>query len=153
MRELILMRHAEAMPQSIDGTDFSRPLTRSGSAAATAAALALVRQHGTPDWVLHSAAVRTTETAAAVRTALQLKERALHADQRAYQASANRLLQLISEAPEGARRVLLVAHNPGVSELSSVLGTDGTRAAAMATAEFRHFRLPILKWRELHKPE
>lgn len=152
MRELIVMRHAEAAPQLPDATDFSRVLTERGRGAATSAALDLLQRHGAPDWILYSPAARTSSTAEAVRAALRLDPALLQADPRLYLATPDTLLQSLAEAPEGARRLLLVAHNPAISELAGALRADGSRHSSMATAEYRHFALPIDRWQELREP-
>ncbi len=152
MRELILMRHGEAAPLVKAGTDFTRPLTAPGSAAAAVAALQIAQRHGAPDYLLCSPAVRTTDTAAALRTALRLDAVPLHSDARIYLASPGQLLQVIAECPDAARRVLLIAHNPAVSQLAATLQPGSGRARPLATAEFRHFVLPVAHWQELREP-
>ncbi|HVN98482.1 MAG TPA: histidine phosphatase family protein, partial [Steroidobacteraceae bacterium] len=71
MHELILMRHAEALPAAIDAEDFARPLTEAGRAAAARAATALAGGHAV-DRLLYSPARRTTETALIVADVLEL---------------------------------------------------------------------------------
>jgi phosphohistidine phosphatase SixA len=152
MRELILMRHAEALPATPGAADFSRPLSNRGVEEASAAALRLLQQHGQPDCVLCSPAVRTTATASAVRTTLRLDDLPLRTDPRIYLATPGQLLQVVAESPEAARRVLLIGHNPAVSQLAAALQAGNGRSRSLATAEFRHFNLPVQDWQALREP-
>ena len=145
------MRHAQAAPAADSAADFGRPLTPAGRAAATSAAMRLLQQHGAPDLVLCSPAARTTATAEAVRPVLG-GSTALQSDARIYLASAGMLLQVLAECPDAARRVLLIAHNPAVSQLAARLHAGGGHARSLATAEFRHFALAIDHWRDLREP-
>jgi phosphohistidine phosphatase SixA len=81
---------------------------------------------------------------------MRLDAASLRADARLYLASPDALLQALAKIPDAAHRVLLVAHNPAVSELAAALGTNA-RSRALATAEFRHFALPVEQWRELRE--
>jgi phosphohistidine phosphatase len=150
MRELILMRHAEAAPISTAANDFARKLTTLGVQSATEAAQRLLRLYGAPDFILHSPAVRTSETAATVSTTLQLATSLMQADPRLYLATPEAMLERIAAVPDTAERLLVIAHNPTVSELAALLPNDGSHGEFMATAEFRHFALDIASWREIH---
>ena len=150
MRELILMRHAEAEPVGTAANDFARKLTTQGVQSATDAAQRLLRLYGTPDFILHSPAIRTIETAATVSSTLRLATSLMQADPRLYLATPETILERIAAAPDTAERLLVIAHNPTVSELAALLPKDGSHAEFMATAEFRHFSLDIASWRELH---
>lgn len=148
MRELLLMRHAEAVAQPPGLSDHDRPLTAHGRDAATKAAHRLQRAHGLPELVLFSSALRTRETAAQVGAALSLPASALRSDPRIYQASPDGLLELLRELPAEIRRVLLVGHNPTVSQLAHALDPAGSRRS-FATAEFRLLHLPVADWSAL----
>lgn len=150
MRELILMRHAEAEPIDSAANDFARKLTAQGRQSAGDAAKTLQHLHGTPDRIVHSSAQRTTETAATVAEALQLAASLLHADPQLYLATPETMLERIAATPDSVERLLVIAHNPTVSDLAALLPNDGSRKSFMATAEFRHFCLRVANWRDLH---
>lgn len=152
MPELLLMRHAEAAPQAAGGTDYERPLTARGVEAATLAARTLQRLYGAPDFVLHSPAARTTETARLVHRALVLRDVPLLADPRIYLATHALLLAVLRELPPTAHRVLLVGHNPAISELAQVLEPDAP-PPHFAPADVRLVRRAIPRWSDLeHVP-
>jgi phosphohistidine phosphatase SixA len=127
MRELLLLRHAEAMSAGPDGRDTERPLSLHGEAQARAAGAWLAEHGAAPDAVLCSPARRTQMTADAVGKALRVpKPQFVHA---IYRATPGELLALIENHAPDARQVLLVGHNPGMEELLALL-TEGRSAGA-----------------------
>lgn len=122
MREVLLLRHAEAMQGGPDSRDSERPLSLHGEAQARAAGSWLAEQGALPDAVLCSSARRTQMTADAVGKVLRIPQpRFLPA---LYQATPGELLDLIENHAPEARQVLLVGHNPGMEQLLSLL-TEG----------------------------
>jgi phosphohistidine phosphatase SixA len=127
MRELLLLRHAEAMSAGPDGRDTERPLSLHGEAQARAAGAWLAEHGAAPDAVLCSPARRTQMTVDAVGKALRVpKPQFVHA---IYRATPGELLALIENHASDARQVLLVGHNPGMEELLALL-TEGRSAGA-----------------------
>ncbi len=127
MRELLLLRHAEAMHAGPDGRDAERPLSLHGEAQASAVGTWLAEQGAEPDTVLCSPARRAQMTADAVCRALRTRTpRFLPA---IYQATPGELLSLVEHHAPDARQVLLVGHNPGLEQLLALL-TAGRSAGA-----------------------
>jgi phosphohistidine phosphatase len=147
MRELLLMRHAEAALRAIDGKDFDRPLTPSGRAAAERAGQRLRAQAPRPQRVLYSPAVRTTETAELVAAHLELERSALQPEPKIYLATGTALARVIAEIGAEYSCVLLIAHNPAISELAHAL--QPATARSLATAEWRLIPLAIDGWEAL----
>jgi phosphohistidine phosphatase len=67
----------------------------------------------------------------------------LRFDQRIYEASAVRLLEVISQIEEEKSEVLLVGHNPGMEELLQVL-TD--KVERMNTGTLAKISIGTTKW-------
>ena len=130
---LTLLRHGLAAMISPTG-DFARELETRGWDQARAAAVVL-QQSGLPlpDRILCSPAMRTRQTAARVMQELALDEALLQLDQRLYLASAETLLEVVGEQRD-PRHLLLVGHNPGLSELALRLG-GALRSGELATGE------------------
>jgi phosphohistidine phosphatase len=148
--ELILMRHAEALPAAIDAEDFSRPLSDAGRAAAARAARALAAGPRI-DRLLHSPALRTSDTAAIVAAALSLRPAQLEAVPELYLATALRVRAVIAARHGGARTLLVVGHNPSLSELGGELDPKHSHGH-LATAAFWRLPLAADAWRELVEP-
>ena len=140
MREILLLRHAEAMPDGPDGRDIERPLSTHGEAQARAAGNWLAEQGAAPDAVLCSAARRAHMTAVQVGHALRMPTPILLPAM--YQPTPGELLMLIEAHAAGARQVLLVGHNPGFEQLLALATeghSDGARGMAPAAVAWLAF--------------
>jgi phosphohistidine phosphatase SixA len=147
VHELILMRHAEALPAAIDAEDFSRPLSDAGRVAAARAARKLADGPAI-DRLLYSPALRTSDTAAIVAAALPLRPAQLEAVPELYLATPLRVRAVIAARHGGARTLLVVGHNPSLSELGGELDPQH-RHGHLATAGFWRLPLAADAWREL----
>lgn len=145
MLRLTLLRHAKAEPLQSGGQDFDRPLTSRGIEQAAEAAAQLAHLRHPPTLLLSSTARRTRQTAEAVRKALQLPAQRLVLDDRLYLARVRTLREVLRELGSG-EHVLLVGHNPGLSELARQL--DESRQEDLATGEFCKNKLAIDGWEE-----
>lgn len=144
VRTLILLRHAKsAWPDGVP--DQERPLTGRGRRDAAWAGEWLARHDYHPDLALCSTAIRAMQTWDLLATRLssvasdnQWSVLGVHGppggsgpsvvlEPRAYAASAHTLLYLLRELPPDPRIVLLIGHNPGISELASALAEPGYR--------------------------
>lgn len=134
MRELLLLRHAEAMSTGPDGRDIERPLSAHGEEQARAAGAWLARHEAIPDAVLCSPARRAQMTADAAATAVHLPTPQFVPA--IYEATPGELLDLIESCAPDARRPLLIAHNPGLEQLLALLTegrSDDARGMSPAT--------------------
>ena len=121
MHELLLLRHAEAEPAALDGNDFQRPLTAGGRDAALAAAARLIALPWQPQRLLYSPAVRTAATAALLAQAFRLDPHVLQAVPELYLATPPALHAALRVWHGNATRVVIVGHNPGLSEWGAQL--------------------------------
>jgi phosphohistidine phosphatase SixA len=147
VHELILMRHAEALPAAIDAEDFARPLTGAGRTAAARAAGKLA-SGAAIGRVLYSPARRTSETAAIVAETLSLGASILHAVPELYLATAQRVRAAIARWHGTARVVLVIGHNPSISELGAELN-PAHRRGHLPTAGYWRLPLDDKAWRAL----
>ncbi|KJV28426.1 SixA phosphatase family protein [Luteibacter yeojuensis] len=116
MRELILLRHAEADASGKEGKDDrERKLTEHGRSEARAAGQWLAEHKVGYDRVLCSPSERTRETAAlALGQVEPVYEDAI------YDATVGDLYDLLDKQGD-AERVVLVGHNPGIEQLVAFL--------------------------------
>ena len=120
--KLYVMRHGPAEDHARSGRDFDRKLTPSGRARTEQVARELARREEQPKRIVSSPLARTLETAEVVISALRLD---LPLEPREELAPGGDALALVRElAAEGARRVMLVGHEPDVSRLTSNLLPD-----------------------------
>jgi phosphohistidine phosphatase SixA len=122
MQELILLRHAEALPSSSGDEDLDRPLSPRGEQEALAAGQWLAAHGVRPDRLLCSPALRARRTAElAARTVAPTG--AVGLAEEIYDATPGELLALLDQHAD-ARCVLLVGHNPGIERLVALM-VDG----------------------------
>lgn len=119
MHELILLRHAEAVPIENAPDDQQRPLSARGEEEARAAGVWLAGHGARPDRVLCSPARRTHETAQLALAAIDSAPSTQLADE-IYDASPGELLALLDQHGD-AHTVMLVGHNPGIERLVALL--------------------------------
>ncbi|MEV6342140.1 histidine phosphatase family protein [Actinoplanes sp. NPDC051851] len=127
LRTLILLRHAKAETPG-ELADFDRSLTERGESDADAAGAWLVDERLHPDLVLCSPARRTRQTWQAASVALaqgaSIGAPEVHYEDQLYYGGRTEVFDLLRAVPDTARTVLLVGHNPTVSEVSALLIPD-----------------------------
>lgn len=131
MKALWLLRHAEAAWPRLETDDSERELTADGQLAAARQGVRLQAACSHFDQVLCSPAQRTRATA---RQALRGFAPAppLRMDPRIYEASLLQLLAVVAEQPAHCKTLLLIGHNPGLSELAGYLCAEAVVALAPA---------------------
>jgi phosphohistidine phosphatase len=123
--KIYIMRHGPAEDQAPTGRDYDRKLTSSGRDRTELAARELGKWER-PKRVISSPLVRTVETAEVVIRTLGLS---LDLETREELAPGGDPLKLLGElANEGAKRVILIGHEPDVSSVAAVLLPNWTRS-------------------------
>ncbi|MGB3390072.1 MAG: histidine phosphatase family protein [Pseudaminobacter sp.] len=116
MRRLMLLRHAKSdWPAHIK--DHERPLSPRGRKASPLMGGYMAAEGLLPDQVLVSTVRRTQETWDLARPAFA-QDIARTNEKRLYDAAADTILEVIRQAPSGARTLLVVGHNPGLQDLA-----------------------------------
>ncbi len=115
MKQLILMRHAQAEKNAPSGEDFDRPLSAAGRQEATIVAKALEADGLKPDFAIVSAALRTQQTFEQVRAVLGAIPSIV--DKAFYNAGADTLRRLVERHEDNGTCVLVINHNPGIQYL------------------------------------
>jgi len=118
---------------------------------AARAARALVTAGARVERVLLSPANRTRETAIIAAREFKLDESLLQSVPELYAAPAAVIRNAIALHHSGARSLLVIGHNPGISELASQLSAH--RAPAhLPTAGLCRLPLTEAGWRQLTQP-
>jgi phosphohistidine phosphatase len=146
-RTLVLLRHAkaEAAPGKLD---IDRPLSSRGHGDAAAAGAWLGAQGHLPELVICSPARRTRQTWHAVAVALSEAAADAPAPTVRYEAAvydgiAADLLNLVQTVSDGISSVLLIGHNPTISQLSVLLDPDaGLDSDGLRTSGIAVHRVP-----------
>jgi phosphohistidine phosphatase len=121
--KLLLLRHGLAVEPGTAGfeRDSERPLTPEGRRKMRLIARALARLGVEPDVILTSPLVRAHQTAEIVATGLRLKKRLRSCEHLACGGDAKRLIAEINRHHANAGAIMLVGHEPDLSELASLL--------------------------------
>lgn len=122
--KLWLIRHAKSDWSSPASSDFERPLNRRGERDGPRMARWLATLDHPATWVWTSDAARAQATAAFVVQGFQSAQPALAPEHRLYDASPERLLDVLKETPPEHQSVALVAHNPGLTYLVNLLSGE-----------------------------
>jgi phosphohistidine phosphatase len=155
MRRIFLLRHAKSAWSDPGASDHERPLNRRGEEAARRIGAYLDRHRLVPECVLCSTATRARETWALVAAEIPAAPPPDY-DERLYNAAPGAILDVLRQASAGITSLLLVGHNPGLQELSTLLiasGDLGDRerlreklpAGGLVVIDF-----PIEDWSKLH---
>lgn len=136
MKRLFLIRHAKSSWDDPELPDRQRPLNDRGRRDAPMIAGRLARREVKPDLILSSPALRALTTAKIIAGKLDYKRKHIVVDDRLYAAAADDLLELIHELGDPLRCVMIVGHNPELSELAQRLCDAIDHLPTCAVAEF-----------------
>ena len=121
-RRLILLRHAEATQPDVGNfsaeSDMARPLTHDGERAAMRCGIWLRENNLSPDTVLCSPAIRAQQTLSGIQSVQHTTKANVFLCPDIYEAEPGALAMALWQLPEQARTVLLIGHNPGISEFA-----------------------------------
>ena len=96
----------------------------------------LAKSDAKPDVILSSPAVRALATAELIVRKLDYKVKDIVVDERLYAATSEDLLQIIRELGDKSKCVMLVGHNPELTELAHRLASKIADMPTCAVAEF-----------------
>jgi phosphohistidine phosphatase len=148
-RRLYLLRHAKSSWKETGISDHDRPLAGRGRKAAKAMASYLREQGVRPDLVLCSSATRARQTFERVEP---LGAREVHIERELYGADAATLLARLRDVPEGVGSVMVIAHNPGLEDLTRVLAReDGELGDKFPTGALATLAFSDREWASLER--
>src|ERR1700754_2640577 len=145
---LTLVRHGKTEPGRPGQEDWDRVLEPRAQRDAPEMARRLKRVSPKPDRVLSSPAVRAITTATIMVRELNISAQKVQQDERLYLASPKDMLAVIRELGGRSRHLMVVGHNPGITEfadkISAERSVDNLPTCAVYTLQFA-----IAAWREL----
>jgi phosphohistidine phosphatase len=146
MKTLILVRHAKSSWNEPGLADRDRVLNDRGRRNAPEMGKRLAKRGLKPDVILSSPAARALATARLMAEELGLRQADIRVDDRLYAAEADDLVKVIGELGDGPGRVMVVGHNPEMTELAQRL--SGT-IDHMPTCAVAVFDFDIASWRSM----
>jgi len=155
MKQLLLLRHAQAEAKPPLADDFDRVLSPAGRAEASEVGRYLQAEALTPDHAVVSGAKRALETWRIV--AGMLMQRASETiDDSLYSVAPAGLLFEVCHLPETAGSCLVIAHNPTMHAIANVLtGVSSDRAAIkqlkrdMPPATLAVLTFAVTRWQDV----
>ncbi len=146
-KRVYIMRHAKSSWKK-PLPDRERPLNRRGKRAARLVGHALARRGIRFDLVLSSPARRARSTAKKLLKALGDDPARLTEQPRLYGHAADEIVEILRQLDPRYDDILIVGHNPEISELAVLLSGD-TRFEWLPTGALVALEFPIEKWEEL----
>lgn len=144
-RYLILMRHAKSDWGDESLSDHQRPLNHRGKRDAPRMADWLAKIDVVPDRILSSSAERTRETVARMIEQWEGEPNTSFCDE-LYLATPESILSTIRADACDATKLMVVGHNPGITQLVSGLAEE---LIDMPTAAVAVFRIATSGWSDL----
>ena len=121
MKTLTLLRHAKSSWKDASLQDRERPLNRRGQRDAPIMAERIKQAGIRPSLILSSPAVRAWTTGKSIAHEIGYPMEFLQREDRLYHASTRNLLVVIAEQDEGFNNLMIVGHNPGLTDFANYL--------------------------------
>ncbi len=145
MKTLLLLRHAKSSWKESHLADHDRPLNKRGQSDAPRIGTLIVQEHIQPDLIVSSTALRARSTAEAVADFCCHPE-AINEVRDLYLAPPMTYIETAQCFPNHLDRVMMVGHNPGISQLLYRLtGCDED----FPTAALAQIEIPVEDWGDL----
>ena len=146
MKTLALVRHAKSDWGDAGLADHDRPLNDRGRRDAPVMGRRLHDRGFVADVILSSTAARAHATATAIALELGYDVDDIVSVPSLYGASPATMLAIVGALDDRFGSAMLVAHNPGMSELAAQLSADIDRMPTCAVAEFT---FDVASWPEV----
>jgi phosphohistidine phosphatase len=143
---VLLLRHAKSSWDDPDAEDHARPLNARGRAAAGRIGRYLRECDIMPELVLCSSAVRARETLALLALDPDVVVRV---EDGLYGASVASMVNRLRQVDDAVTSVLLIGHNPDISELAQVLASSEVEVPDFPTAALAELLVPVASWADL----
>jgi phosphohistidine phosphatase len=145
LKRLTLMRHGNAQWKDPQISDFDRPLNRRGHSEAEAMGRRLMELQLVPAMLLTSTARRAAQTAEIVARELGTSGRNLRSQDSLYLAPAEDILKVVRSTGPRIQHLMIVGHNPGLSEVANLLAPS-RGIGALNTAAACSFTFDTNSW-------
>jgi phosphohistidine phosphatase len=150
MKEVIFIRHAKSDWGNESLKDIDRHLSERGYNDAYFLSEWFAKNNVLPQLVITSPAIRAFNTALIFAREMDLDLKNLKLEKNIYEASAEKILQVIRETDNTPARIMICGHNPGFTnicnELSEDMFFDNVPTCGMVSLSFE-----VDNWKEITK--
>ena len=119
MKTLSILRHAKSSWDDSSISDRDRPLNRRGQRDAPLMGDRILASSIRPSLIISSPAERAWTTAKIIAQSISYPREFLQRDDRIYLAGVASLYDVISEQENGFNSIMIVGHNPGLTEFAN----------------------------------
>ena len=140
MKILYLVRHAKSGWGDYDQVDHERTLADRGQKDALQMGKELAEQNVTPQLIMSSSAVRAKTTAEVIASEIGYDKSQILVSEDIFQAEVETLLELVQGVEGGLDKIMLVGHNPAITDFLNGLtqcGVDNVPTCGVAVIGFR----------------
>jgi phosphohistidine phosphatase len=148
LKRLYLLRHAKSSWDDRSVEDFQRVLNERGERDVPVMGRRFRKRGFVPDLIVSSPAVRAWTTAEIVARELGYAVADIVTEQRLYLADTAILLATVRRADDAARSLMLIGHNPGLTDFANSLTPD-RRIDNLPTTGLFVVDFPVDRWREI----
>lgn len=145
-RNLFIVRHAQPHHSQQYNHDKERELKPEGHHQTSQLGKFLNESNYNIDLMIASDAVRASTTATLIAEKINFPISQIALNEKIYTGDLNDLLTILKDVPDSIHNLMLVGHNPTISELYNYL--CGVQHLSMSTCELNLITLTV-KWKEL----
>ncbi len=144
MKDLFLIRHAQAVENTGRTTDIYRNLTPKGFRDATMIGRKIFQMDIQPDMIFSSHAERTRSTAELISEQIKFDAQKIEFTEELYEASARTLFSLIKTFNDEWNNILVIGHNPAITYFSEYITHQAI--GIVSTAGLVHIQFEVDSW-------
>ena len=148
-KTLYLIRHAKSSWDDHDLSDFQRTLNNRGLKDAPLIVKFLKGNNIVPDLIITSPAVRALSTAEIFADEFHYNRNKIIIEERIYEATMHELVTTIREIKDKYNTIMLVGHNPGLSNIANLIGDKFL--PALPTCAVVGIELKVNSWSEVER--
>lgn len=150
MKQILLLRHAKSSWDDSGLEDFDRPLAERGRADSPRMGKFLKGAGNLPGHIFSSPARRAKETIRLFAEGAGIHEEIISWNEDLYYGSYSDYFTAIRKAPDSAKTVMLVGHNPKMEETASALCSEARNVSIrMPTAALICFEHSAGRWEQV----
>ena len=124
MKKLYLLRHAKSSWKQPELSDLDRPLNKRGLLDAPLIGDLLNRKEVNPSYIISSPSLRTLTTIQLIADKINFPKQKVEITNDLYEASVLEIMNLIKGIHNDYSDVMIVGHNPGLTNLVNYLTDD-----------------------------
>ena len=133
MKAVIMARHSKASSKDLPIIDRDRPLRKRGKSDLELLKIALIEHTLKPEHIFSSSANRAAQTATILAGFFNMNDSVSFLDE-LYQTTPREILDFIVERDNGLRSLMIVGHNPELTEATDLLWEDSFDAPVPTSA-------------------